>query len=40
MRVEDETERQRFLAAVKRKYDWEPDAEQQQKAVLFRLDPR
>jgi hypothetical protein len=32
--------RQRFLAAAKRKYDFEPDEEQASEAILFRLVAR
>ncbi|MCG8590872.1 MAG: hypothetical protein MJE66_16390 [Proteobacteria bacterium] len=39
-RTEDPGERNAFLAAVKRKYDFEPDAEQRGQAALFRLEPR
>ena len=38
--VTSEAERERFLEAVKRKYDWEPSSEEREKAWLFRLDPR
>ena len=39
-RVEDEASRQRFLEALKRKYDWEPTGEESERAWLFRLGPR
>jgi len=39
-RTDDEAELDRFLVAAKRKYDFEPDAEQRAEAVLFRLAPR
>jgi hypothetical protein len=29
-----------FLAAIEKKYDWEPDAEQRERAILYRLSPR
>jgi hypothetical protein len=40
VRVEDELERERFLAALQAKYDWEPEPEQTEEAWLFRLEPR
>ena len=40
VRVEDEAERERFLAALERKYDWQPDGDEGEDAWLFRLDPR
>lgn len=40
VRVEDEAERERFLAALKAKYDWEPEDDETEGAWLFRLDPR
>ena len=40
VRIEDAEERDRFLAAMKRKYDWEPSAEESDRAWVFRLDPR
>lgn len=36
----DEGELDAFLVAVKKKYDWEPDAEQRAGATLFRLEHR
>ncbi len=38
--VEDEAELERFLAAAKKKYDFEPDEEQRAGAQLYRLEPR
>ena len=40
VRVEDEPERERFLAALRGKYDWEPEPGQTDEAWLFRLEPR
>jgi hypothetical protein len=40
VRVPNETHADRFLEALKRKYDWEPSARERDKAWLFRLDPR
>ena len=41
MRVdEDPRERQDFLAAMKRKYDWDPTAEETREAWLYRLEAR
>lgn len=40
VRVEDDAQRERFLAALKRKYDWEPEPEAPEQAWLFRLEPR
>ena len=40
VRIDEDAETERFLEAVKRKYDWEPDAEEREEAWLFRLDPR
>ncbi len=40
VRVPIETEGDRFLAALKHKYDWEPSGEERDAAWLFRLDPR
>ena len=40
VRITDDAERERFLQALKRKYDWEPSGEEGQQAWLFRLDPR
>ena len=37
---EDPRVREDFLAAMKHKYDWDPSAEETQKAWLYRLDPR
>ncbi len=34
------TEREAFLAALERKYDWEPEGDETEQAWLFRLDPR
>ena len=39
-RIEDEPERERFLAALREKYDYEPDPEDRAQAWLFRLEPR
>lgn len=39
-RSDDPAEREAFLAAVQRKYDWEPDADQENEAILFRLVAR
>ena len=38
--TEDPADLELFLAGVKRKYDFEPDAEQRDKSRLFRLLPR
>ncbi len=40
VRVEDETESQSFVQALKRKYDWEPSTQERERAWLFRLNPR
>ena len=40
VRVSNETHSERFLEALKRKYDWEPSARERDEAWLFRLDPR
>ncbi len=40
VRVEDETQGQSFVEALKRKYDWEPSTQERERAWLFRLDPR
>ncbi len=40
VRVSFETHGERFLEALKRKYDWEPSGSERDKAWLFRLDPR
>ena len=40
VRVEDPEERQRFVDAMKRKYEWEPTPDQRAEAWLYRLDPR
>lgn len=41
VRVDDDAgERGRFLAALKRKYDYSPDAEDSSQAWLYRLEPR
>lgn len=40
VRVEDDAERERFLAALERKYAWEPEPGQSEQAWLFRLEPR
>lgn len=40
VRTDDEAELDAFLAAAKAKYDFEPEPEQREEAVLFRLDPR
>jgi hypothetical protein len=37
---EDPKLREDFLAAVKRKYDWDPPDDETQKAWLYRLDSR
>lgn len=39
-RIEDEAEIEVCLAAIKRKYDFEPKPEQRGEATLFRLEPR
>jgi hypothetical protein len=36
----DEAELDAFLAAAQKKYDFEPEPEQREEAVLFRLTPR
>ena len=36
----DDADLDAFMAAVKRKYDYEPDTEQRGRASLFRLSPR
>ena len=40
IRVSNETHSERFLEALKRKYDWEPSVRERDEAWLFRLDPR
>lgn len=40
VRTDDPAERDAFLAALKRKYDFEPEPEQRSQAALFRLEPR
>jgi hypothetical protein len=40
VRVSNETHGERFLAALTRKYDWEPSGRESDEAWLFRLDPR
>ncbi len=40
VRTDDAAELDAFRAALKRKYDAEPDAEQEAEAILFRLEPR
>ena len=40
VRTDDPAERDAFLEAAHRKYDFEVDEEQQAKSILFRLDPR
>ncbi len=40
VRTEDPSEREAFLEAAHRKYDFEVDEEQQTQAILFRLVPR
>ena len=40
VRVANETHSERFLEALKSKYDWEPDPRERDEAWLFRLDPR
>ncbi len=39
-RTDDPAELDAFLEEVKQKYDFEPEPEQREKAVLFRLEPR
>ena len=39
-RVDGDEDRETFLNALQRKYDWEPDGEEMEKAWLYRLDPR
>jgi hypothetical protein len=40
VRVDDDAERESFLLALERKYDWQPDDNEGENAWLFRLDPR
>ncbi len=40
VRVDDDAEGERFLQALKRKYDWEPSTRERENATLFRLNPR
>jgi hypothetical protein len=40
VRTDDASEREAFLEAAHRKYDFEADDEQQAQAILIRLDPR
>jgi hypothetical protein len=40
VRSTDAAERDAFLAAVKHKYDFQPEADQVEQAPLFRLEPR
>jgi len=40
VRVEDAVEIEACLAALKRKYDFEPKPEQRSSAAVFRLEPR
>lgn len=40
VRTDDPVERDAFLAALERKYDFEPEPEQRSQAALFRLEPR
>ncbi len=40
VRVEDEAELERFLQAMRRKYEWEPSAEERERGVVYRLEPR
>ncbi len=40
IQVSNETHSERFLEALKRKYDWEPSVRERDEAWLFRLDPR
>lgn len=40
VRVDDDAERESFLSALERKYDWQPDGNEGENAWLFRLDPR
>ena len=39
-RVEDDAEIDAFLAALQRKYDFEPDPGQRDEAAVYRLGPR
>lgn len=36
----DPADREAFLAAARTKYDWEPEADETDDAILFRLGPR
>jgi hypothetical protein len=38
--IDDPAEREVFLAALKRKYDFEPDPDERDAAMLFRLEAR
>lgn len=40
VRVPVETDGDRFLEALERKYHWEPSTRERNRAWLFRLDPR
>lgn len=40
VRVSNETDGERFIEALTRKYDWEPSGRERDEAWLFRLDPR
>ena len=40
VRTGDAAELEAFLAVARQKYDFEPEPEQREEAVLFRLDPR
>jgi hypothetical protein len=40
VRVLIDTDGDRFLEALKRKYEWAPSARERDRAWLFRLDPR
>ncbi len=40
VRTEDPTERDAFLAALAKKYDFKPDPGEESEAALFRLEPR
>ncbi len=40
VRVEDDAEKESFIAALKSKYDWEPSSRERENALLFRLTPR
>ncbi len=40
VRVSNDSHGERFLAALTRKYDWEPSGSEADEAWLFRLEPR